>query len=64
MADIEKHGGDYSHLSNTTLHSFAWNDITVTISARNAHVPKMLLTDVNGAVKAGSSRQISTCLAE
>ncbi|KAF2194030.1 putative ABC transporter [Zopfia rhizophila CBS 207.26] len=52
--DIEKDAGsDYAHLTNTTIRSFGWRNITVTVKDRQTKMPKNILCDVDGIVKAG-----------
>lgn len=53
--DIEERAGD-GHLINTTVKSFAWRDITVTVKDHKTKQPKSLLWNVNGIVKAGMSQ--------
>jgi hypothetical protein len=54
-ADIEKDaaGQDYAHLTNESVHSFSWNNITVTVKDRATKQPLDILSGVNGYVEAG-----------
>jgi hypothetical protein len=52
MHDVEK-TGDYAHLSNTSVTSFAWENVTVTVKDRQTGQPKAILQESNGVVKAG-----------
>lgn len=55
--DLEKMAGsEYAHLTNTSVRSFSWENITVTVKDRHTRQPKDILSDVNGFVKAGSCR--------
>jgi hypothetical protein len=52
--DIEKDAGsDYAHLTNTSIQSFSWDNITVTVKDRQTKQPKDILSGVNGIIKAG-----------
>lgn len=51
--DIEKNEDDHSHLTNTTISSFCWEDVSVTVKDRSSHQPKNLLTNVSGSLAAG-----------
>jgi hypothetical protein len=51
--DIEKDAGGYIQLINSSVRSFSWKDITVTVKDRQTKQPKELLHDINGVVKAG-----------
>jgi len=53
--DIEKTAGDYAHLTNTTVRSFGWDGVTVTVKDRTTKKPKTILHSVNGFVQAGMS---------
>lgn len=54
-ADVEKDaaGQDYAHLTNETVHSFSWTDVTVTVKDRATKQPLEILSGVNGVVEAG-----------
>jgi len=54
-ADVEKDGrnADYAHLTNDTVHSFAWENVTVTVKDRATKQPLDILSDVSGVVEAG-----------
>lgn len=54
-ADIEKDaaGLEYAHLTNETVHSFSWDNVTVTVKDRATKQPLTILSNVNGIVKAG-----------
>jgi len=51
--DLEKTAGDYAHLSNTTIRSFGWGGVTVSVKDRATKKPKTILQGVNGFVQAG-----------
>jgi hypothetical protein len=50
--DVEKNG-DYAQLTNTTIRSYAWEAVTVTIKDRETKQPKAILSNINGIVKSG-----------
>jgi hypothetical protein len=53
--DIEKctAGVYYAHLTNTTVHGYSWEDVTVTVKDRGTKETIDLLSGVNGLVEAG-----------
>ncbi|CAO2649430.1 Nn.00g068150.m01.CDS01 [Neocucurbitaria sp. VM-36] len=53
--DVEKDvaSSDYAHLTNDTVHSFSWEDVTVTVKDRSSKQPLDILSGVNGIVDAG-----------
>jgi hypothetical protein len=53
--DIEKGtaGVDHAHLTNSTVHGYSWEDVTVTVKDRGTKEPIDLLSGVNGLVEAG-----------
>ncbi|GME23629.1 ABC transporter protein [Neofusicoccum parvum] len=53
-ADIEK-GSDsgYAQLTNSTVSSYSWNNVTVTVKDRQTKSPKQILCAASGVVKAG-----------
>jgi ABC-type multidrug transport system ATPase subunit len=51
--DIEKCSADYAHLTNETVYSFSWEDVTVTVKDRASKQPLDILAGVNGMVEAG-----------
>jgi hypothetical protein len=54
--DVEKDPRtDYTHLTNQSVHSFSWEDITVTVKDRHSKQPLKLLSNVSGTVQAGMS---------
>ena len=53
--DVEKNGGDYAHLTNTSIKSFGWEGISVTVKDRQTKQPKDILSSVNGMIKAGKT---------
>ncbi|KAL2354972.1 putative ABC transporter [Cryomyces antarcticus] len=53
LGDLEKLGGDYAQLTNTTIRSFGWEGVTVTVKDRQTKQQKTILSDVNGVVKSG-----------
>lgn len=68
VEDVEKGAAaDYAHLSNTTVHSFSWQDVTVSVKDRKTKQPLDILSGVSGIVEAGMwilsrpTRQTLTC---
>jgi len=51
--DVEKAISDYAHLTNTTVQSFGWENVSVTVKDRESKLPKTIVSNVNGIVKAG-----------
>jgi ABC-type sugar transport system ATPase subunit len=51
--DIEKGSTDYAHLTNESVHSFSWEDVTVTVKDRTSKQLIDILSGVNGMVEAG-----------
>lgn len=51
--DVEKHDLSYAHLSNTTINSFTWEGVNVSVKDRKTR--RNILTDVDGMVKAGNA---------
>ncbi|KAF1851047.1 ATP-binding cassette transporter-like protein [Cucurbitaria berberidis CBS 394.84] len=53
--DVEKAmaNSDYAHLTNNTVHSFSWDNITVTVKDRSSKQPLDILSSINGRVEAG-----------
>jgi len=53
--DVEKgtSSGCYAHLTNDTVQSFSWDDVTVTVNDRATQQPRDILSNVNGIVDAG-----------
>ncbi|KAH7118753.1 ATP-binding cassette transporter-like protein [Dendryphion nanum] len=52
--DVEKDAqSDYAHLTNSSIQTFCWEGITVTVKDRHTKEPKNILSDINGVVKAG-----------
>jgi hypothetical protein len=61
-ADTEKDAGsDFAHLTNTSIHSFSWDNITVTVKERQTKLPKDILSSVSGVVKAGMFITVPPC---
>jgi len=54
-SDVEKDAAvqDYAHLTNDTVRSFSWDNVTVTVKDRTTKKPLDILSDVNGYVEAG-----------
>ena len=50
--DVE-HNAPSGSLFNSTIKTFSWHDITVTVDDRQTKQPKDLLHNVSGEVKAG-----------
>ncbi|KAF2136251.1 uncharacterized protein K452DRAFT_322531 [Aplosporella prunicola CBS 121167] len=53
MEDAEKGLGDFTHLMNNTVRSYAWEGVTVAVKDRQTKQPKHILSDVTGYIKAG-----------
>ncbi|PBP16702.1 ABC transporter [Diplocarpon rosae] len=51
--DIEQKSGEDAHLRNTSVRSFIWQDITVTVKDAGTGKPRAILENVEGIVKAG-----------
>lgn len=53
--DVEKDaaGLGYAHLTNDTVQSFSWEDITVTVKDRATKQPLNILSGVSGIIQAG-----------
>jgi hypothetical protein len=56
--DVEK-TGDYAHLTNTAIRSYAWEGVTVTVKDRETKQPKAILSNINGIVKGGKCHHCS-----
>lgn len=54
VEDVEKSAMDYAHLTNTTVHSFSWEDVTVSVKDRKTKQPLDILSSVDGIVEAGA----------
>ncbi|KAF1999243.1 ATP-binding cassette transporter-like protein [Amniculicola lignicola CBS 123094] len=50
--DVEK-AGDHAHLTNSSIHSFSWENVTVTVKDRQSKQPIDILSNVTGTIKAG-----------
>ena len=62
LVDIEKNASiDKSFFSNSSVDSFSWSNIAVTVKDRRTKQPLNILSNVNGVVKAGefTSRSLS-----
>ncbi|KAJ4989415.1 ABC transporter [Stagonosporopsis vannaccii] len=54
VEDVEKGtAGDYAHLENSTVRSFSWRHVTVTVKDRRTKQPLDILSGVDGIVEAG-----------
>lgn len=53
VEDVEKGGADYAHLTNTTVRSFSWQNVVVTVKDRTTREPLDILSGVSGIVEAG-----------
>jgi hypothetical protein len=54
--DVEKGvvaGDGYAHLTNESVRSFSWENVTVTVKDRSSKQPLDILSGVNGIVEAG-----------
>jgi hypothetical protein len=52
--DIEQKAVDEAYLLNTTVHSLAWQGVTVTVKDRQTNKPKTILDNIDGIVHAGT----------
>ena len=50
--DVEKNA-DYAHLSNATVKSYAWENVSVTVKDRSTKQPTPILNKCSGVVNAG-----------
>jgi hypothetical protein len=57
IEDVEKGATDYAHLTNTTVHNFSWEDVTVSVKDRKTKQPLDILSGVDGIVEAGTYAQ-------
>ncbi|KAL1610194.1 hypothetical protein SLS60_001859 [Paraconiothyrium brasiliense] len=54
VVDVEKHANiGRTYLSNDTVSSFSWNDVSVTVKDRHTKQPLKILSDARGLLKAG-----------
>jgi hypothetical protein len=53
VQDVEKGVADYAHLTNTSVHSFSWENVAVTVKDRKTKQPLEILSGINGVVEAG-----------
>jgi hypothetical protein len=51
--DIEQTAVDDAHLMNNTVRNFVWQGVTVTVKDHKTKLPKTILENVDGIVKAG-----------
>jgi hypothetical protein len=51
--DVEHAAVDDTHLRNTTVRNFIWQDVTVTVKDNETKCPKAILDRVSGIVEAG-----------
>ncbi|KAI9680295.1 MAG: hypothetical protein M1829_001181 [Trizodia sp. TS-e1964] len=54
VQDIEQDADDSAHLNNTTVRSFAWQAVSVTVRDRATKQPKAILSGADGCVSAGN----------
>ena len=55
IEDVEKGTAtDYAHLANTSVHSYSWENVTVTAKDRKTKRPLEILSGINGIVEAGT----------
>lgn len=52
--DIERQASAKAKLANTSVHNFAWQNVSVKVKDRVTKQPKMILENVNGLVNAGT----------
>jgi hypothetical protein len=55
VVDIEKGIVVDDHLTNTTVRSISWRNVTVTVKDRETKLPKAIVENVEGIVEAGMS---------
>ncbi|KAL3421408.1 ABC transporter [Phlyctema vagabunda] len=60
--DIEQKAGDDAQITNSTVQSFAWQGINVTVKDHKTKQPKLLLDNVDGVVEAGNGCGKTTLL--
>ena len=53
IVDIERKAIDEAHVQNTTVQSYSWKGVTVTVKDRQTKQPKAILSGIDGSVKAG-----------
>lgn len=53
IVDIEQKAVDEAHVQNTTVQSYSWKGVTVTVKDRQTKQPKAILSGIDGSVKAG-----------
>lgn len=58
VEDVEKGAMDYAHLTNTTVHSFSWENVTVSVKDRKTKQPLDILSGVDGIIEAGMYSQV------
>jgi len=46
-------GVEFSQPAKSTIESFTWKDVNVTVRDRRSRQPKMILKNISGVVKAG-----------
>lgn len=51
--DIEQKPLEDTHLMNSTVRSFTWSNVTVTVKDVKTKLPKAILTSASGAIEAG-----------
>ena len=54
IEDVEKGATEYAHLTNTTVHSFAWENVSVSVRDRATKQAVDILSGVDGVVEAGT----------
>ncbi len=55
VSDIEDKAVAEGYLANTSVASISWENITVNVKDRETKLPKSLVKDVSGLVRAGTS---------
>lgn len=59
--DIEGNKTEQIFLLNDTVHSFSWQQLTVTVKDRETRKAKDLICDVNGSLNKGTLRKWRIC---
>lgn len=58
VLDVEQKSVDDAYLNNSTISTFAWQGINVTIKDRESSQPKAILENVEGYVNTGNISKI------
>ena len=60
VSDIEDKAVAEGYLTNTSVSSISWENITVNVKDRETKLPKSLVEDVSGLVRAGTTASASS----